>query len=70
MSDRPNVICFRVGPVGYGARLWRRTRPRTRPFDPFATEGFRLLHFPLEAPLAPSRATLLTGRHAFPTARR
>jgi hypothetical protein len=67
MSEKPNIVCFRVGPFGDGKVLWRRRH--RRPLDPFVTEGFRLLHFPFEAPLGPSRATLLTGRHAIRTFR-
>lgn len=71
MADRPNVIYFQVDNLGYGelgcygGGVLRGAD--TRRIDQFAQEGFQLLNFAPEAQCTPSRAALMTGRHAIRT---
>ena len=71
MTKRPNVIYFHVDNLGYGelgcygGGVLRGT-PTLR-IDRFASEAFQLLNFAPEAQCTPSRAALLTGRHAIRT---
>jgi arylsulfatase len=71
MPDRPNVVYFQVDNLGYGELGCYgggvlRGAP-TRRIDQFALEGTQLLNFAPEAQCTPSRAALLTGRHAIRT---
>jgi arylsulfatase len=68
MAKRPNIVYFQVDNLGYGELGCYgggvlRGAPTTR-IDRFAAEGFKLLNFAPEAQCTPSRAALLTGRHA------
>jgi arylsulfatase A-like enzyme len=71
MQERPNIVYFQVDNLGYGEPgcygggiLRGAATPR---IDHFAAEGFRLLNFAPEGQCMPSRAALLTGRHAIRT---
>jgi arylsulfatase len=70
-ATRPNIVYFHVDNLGYGelgcygGGILRGAD--TRRIDQFAQEGYQLLNFAPEAQCTPSRAALLTGRHAIRT---
>ncbi len=61
----PNVIVILADDLGYGdVGAFGQTRIKTPRLDRMAAEGLRLTQFYAGSPVcAPSRATLLTGRH-------
>ncbi len=70
-QSRPNIIIFFSDDLGYGdlGCFWQDQRPTTKKFDTpaldrMAAEGAKLTHHYVAASVcAPSRASLLTGRH-------
>jgi arylsulfatase A-like enzyme len=70
-TSRPNIILVLMDNLGYGelgvyGGGILRGAPTPR-IDKLAAEGTRLLNFNVEAQCTPSRAALLTGRHAIRT---
>ncbi|YCM42264.1 sulfatase-like hydrolase/transferase [Verrucomicrobiaceae bacterium 227] len=69
--SRPNIIFFFVDDLGYGdvGCFWQDQKSGTQKFDTpgidqMAAEGAKLTHHYISAPVcAPSRASLLNGRH-------
>ncbi|MGJ8698081.1 MAG: sulfatase-like hydrolase/transferase [Verrucomicrobiaceae bacterium] len=69
--DRPNIILFFVDDLGYGdlGCFWQDSLSGTQRFDTpgidtMAAEGAKMTHHYISAPVcAPSRASLLQGRH-------
>ena len=70
-QDRPNIIFFFVDDLGYGdlGCFWQDQRASTKKFDTpaldaMAAQGAKLTHHYISAPVcAPSRGSLLQGRH-------
>ena len=70
-QSRPNIIFFFVDDLGYGdlGCFWQDARASTKKFDTpgldtMAAQGAKLTHHYISAPVcAPSRASLLQGRH-------
>ena len=70
-QSRPNIIFFFVDDLGYGdlGCFWQDQRSSTKKFDTpaldaMAAQGAKLTHHYISASVcAPSRASLLTGRH-------
>jgi Sulfatase len=70
-TSRPNIILVLMDNLGYGelgvyGGGILRGAPTPR-IDKLSAEGTRLLNFNVEAQCTPSRAALLTGRHAIRT---
>ncbi|MDA7882003.1 sulfatase-like hydrolase/transferase [Akkermansiaceae bacterium] len=69
--SRPNIIFFFVDDLGYGdvGCFWQDQKTGTQKFDTpgidrMAAEGAKMTHHYISAPVcAPSRASLLNGRH-------
>ena len=65
---KPNIVYFHVDNLGYGelgcygGGILRGAE--TTRIDKFAKEGFKMLNFAPEAQCTPTRAALMTGRHA------
>ena len=65
---KPNIVYFHVDNLGYGelgcygGGILRGAE--TTRIDQFANEGFKMLNFAPEAQCSPTRAALMTGRHA------
>ncbi len=61
----PNIIYIMADDLGYGELgSYGQTRIKTPRLDQMAAEGMRFTQFYAGSPVcAPSRATLLTGRH-------
>jgi len=68
VADRPNVLFFHVDNLGFGELSCYSGGPfrgvTTERIDAFARDGFRLTNYCPESQCTPSRAALLTGRHA------
>jgi arylsulfatase A-like enzyme len=64
-SSAPNIILILADDLGYGELgVYGQKKIRTPRLDRMAAEGMRFTHFYAGSPVcAPSRATLLTGRH-------
>ncbi len=70
-QDRPNIIFFFVDDLGYGdiGCFWQDQRANPKKFDTptldaMAAQGAKLTHHYIAAPVcAPSRGSLLQGRH-------
>src|SRR6185312_15034456 len=64
----PNVLFFHVDNLGFGELSCYSGGPfrgvTTERIDAFARDGFRLTNYCPESQCTPSRAALLTGRHA------
>jgi arylsulfatase A-like enzyme len=71
LADRPSILFFHVDNLGYGELSCYSGGPfrgtTTSRIDAFAAEGFRLTNYCPESQCTPSRAALLTGRHAIRT---
>lgn len=68
MANRPNILFFHVDNLGFGELSCYAAGPfrgaRTERIDGFAEEGMRLTNYCPESQCTPTRAALLTGRHA------
>jgi arylsulfatase len=68
VADRPNVLFFHVDNLGFAKLSCYSGGPfrgvTTERIDAFARDGFRLTNYCPESQCTPSRAALLTGRHA------
>ena len=67
-ADKPNIVLINMDNFGYGelgvyGGGITRGAPTPR-IDKLASEGLRLTNFNVEAQCTPSRAALMTGRHA------